>query len=187
MLHSPTGVAKTMRISSFLAILWLMPLTVEAASDTYESATIDASGQLRIMTTDHREVVIPVGQDQTSFAQPVISKDRRAVGATASYPHCCTSYDIPLQLVIYADGVTHRFRSKDGLPIFQWGFVDSGRVAFGAEPVHFGCFVHYELRDIKSERLIDSANVPEPCGQNPDPKPTTIPKWIGALATPAAK
>jgi len=187
MLRSPTGLADTMRVSLLLVVLWLMPLTVEAASDTYESATIDSSGQLRIVTTDHREVVIPMGQDQTSFAEPVISKDRRAVGATASYPNCCTSYDIPLQLVIYVDGVTHRFRSKDGLPIFQWGFVDSGRVAFGAEPVHFGCFVHYELRDIKSERLIDSANVPEPCGQNPDPKPTKIPKWIVELATRRAK
>jgi hypothetical protein len=36
---------------------------------------------------------------------------------------------------------------------------------------------HYELRDIQSEQLIEAADVPQPCGQRPDPPETTIPKW----------
>ena len=75
----------------------------------------------------------------------------------------------------------HRFTGV-GLPIFQWHFADDGtRVAFGQEPVHFGCEVHYELRDILSERLIDSADVPQPCGQRPNPPAMTIPKWVTEL------
>ena len=78
-------------------------------------------------------------------------------------------------------GRTHRFTGI-GLPIFQWHFADSGtQVAFGQEPVHFGCSIHYELRDIRSERLLDSADVPEPCGLDPDPTPGAVPKWVTEL------
>jgi len=41
------------------------------------------------------------------------------------FGNCYTSYDIPLQLVVYAGGKVHRFKGV-GLPIFQWGFADSG-------------------------------------------------------------
>jgi len=97
------------------------------------------------------------------------------------YPNCCTSYEIPLTLVIYADGRTHRFTGSD-LPIFLWHFADDGAtVAFRQEPVHFGCSVHYELREIRSERLIESADVPEPCGQDPNPQPMKVPEWVSRL------
>src|SRR2546427_6205578 len=111
----------------------------------------------------------------------MVSPDRTAVGAQADYPNCCTSYDIPLELVVYANGKVHRFTGI-GLPIFQWHFADGGtRVAFGQEPVHFGCFIHYELRDIPSERLIESADIPEPCGQIPDPPTVAVPDWVKEL------
>lgn len=57
--------------------------------------------------------------------------------------------------------------------------MDGGtRVAYGQEPVHFGCATHYELRDIESERLIEAVDIPQPCGQAPDPKPVEIPQWV---------
>jgi hypothetical protein len=54
-------------------------------------------------------------------------------------------------------------------------------VAFGQEPVHFGCSIHYELREIRSERLVESAAVPEPCGQDPNPPPVNVPAWVTRL------
>ena len=149
--------------------------------ETYESATIDPDGQLRITTSDGRTIVVAKEGQQSSFRNPTVSPDRTAVGAQADYPNCCTSYDIPLQLVVYARGTVHRFKGI-GLPIFQWHFTDGGaRVAYGQEPVHFGCATHYELREVHSERLIDSADIPQPCGQRPDPPHTTIPNWVKAL------
>jgi hypothetical protein len=75
----------------------------------------------------------------------------------------------------------HRFAGT-GLPIFQWHFDDDGtRVAFGQEPVHFGCSIHYELRDIESEHLIDSVDIPEACRQVPNPQAVKIPKWVTDL------
>jgi hypothetical protein len=150
-------------------------------SETYQSAAVDASGRLVITTSDYKTIIVPKEGEQTSFAEPILSSDRTAVGAQAQFPNCCTSYDLPLQLVIYANGKTHRFRGI-GLPIFQWHFADGGtRVAFGQEPAHFGCSIHYELRDIRTERLIDSADIPQSCGQTSNPPAVKAPEWVAAL------
>jgi len=151
--------------------------------ETYQAAAIDARGNLVITTSDRRTVVVPKEAEQTSFDAPLVSSARAAVGATAKFSNCCTSYDIPMKLVVYANGKTHQFTGI-GLPIFQWHFADGGtRVAFGQEPVHFGCSIHYELRDIESERLIESADVPEPCGLNPNPTVGKVPDWVSDLTS----
>jgi hypothetical protein len=148
---------------------------------TFDSAGIDAAGNLVIVTSDRQTIVVPRRGERSSFDDPVLSPDRTAVGAQAEFPNCCTSYDIPLQLVVYANGKVHRFTGI-GLPIFRWHFADGGtRVAFGQEPVHFSCSTHYELRDIKSEQLIASADIPEPCGEAPVPRVVRIPQWVADL------
>jgi hypothetical protein len=154
---------------------------------TYESAVVDADGRLVVTTSSRKKVVINTRGDQTSFSTPVLSADRTAVGAQAEFRNCCTSYDVPLQLVVYADGKVHRF-SGIGLPIFDWHFVDGGaRIAYGQQTVHFACSIHYELRDVRSERLIDSADVAEPCGQNPKPETVALPEWVSALRSESGR
>lgn len=155
-------------------------------TDTYASAAIDAVGNLRIVTTDRKVVVVPKGGPpgaaassgrQTTFDMPVISEDRSAVAAPALFKNCCTSYDIPLQLVVYSQGRTHRF--EGGLAIFDWHFADGGRrVVFSQQTVHFACSVHWELRDVASERLVAAADLPEPCGEAPNPPPVKAPEWV---------
>ena len=167
-------------LRALVAVVLIWP--VPAAAETFTSATVDARGRLVIQTSTNRSIVVDKTGDQTTFADPVISSDGAAVGAQADFPSCCTTYDIPMQLVVYSRGKVHRFTGS-GLPIFQWQFADSGtRVAFGQEPVHFGCVIHYELRDVASERLLDSADVPEPCGLNPSPDMSVrIPAWVVKL------
>ena len=149
--------------------------------ETYQSVSIDTRGSLVITTSDQKTILVPKEGEQSSFSAPIVSSAGTAVGAQAEFPNCCTSYDIPLQLVVYANGTVHRFTGI-GLPIFQWHFTDGGtRVAFGQEPVHFGCSIHYELRDVQSERLIESADIPQPCGQIPDPPVVAIPRWVTEL------
>jgi hypothetical protein len=173
-----------------IALVWssLQPDVAEAQgssgarrTETYQSVTIDANGSLVITTSDRRTIVVPKEGEQTAFAEPIISPAGTAVGAQAEFPNCCTSYDIPLQLVIYANGRVHRFTGI-GLAIFQWHFAPGGtRVAFGEQTVHSACSTHYELRDIQSERLIDSADLPESCGQHPEPEVVKVPKWVAEL------
>jgi hypothetical protein len=157
-----------------------------ASAQTYQSADIDAEGNLRIVTSGRRTIIVPKGGfsragetfgKQTGFEKPVLSNDRHAVGAQAMFANCCTSYDIPLQLVIYSAGRTHRFEGR--LAIFDWHFADGGRrVVFSQQTVHFTCSVHWELRDIASERILDTADIPEACGQIPDPPKVKAPKWV---------
>lgn len=150
----------------------------EPRLETYQSAALDANGNLAIAMANGTTVTVRKEGEQTSFSVPVVSSSKTAVGALAMSPNCCTSYEIPLQLVVYAAGRVHRFTGVN-LPIFHWAFADGGtRVAYGQEPVHFGCATHYELRDIESERLIEAVDIPQPCGQIPDPKPVTIPQWV---------
>jgi hypothetical protein len=162
--------------------------TPRATIETFESADIDTSGSLRILTSTHNTIIVskdglvdmggPSIEKQTAFDTPILSDDRRAVGATALFRNCCTSYDIPLQLVIYTQGRTHRFVANQGA-IFDWHFADSGkRVVLSQQPVHFGCLVHWELRDIATERLVATADIPEPCGQNPNPPKVNVPTWV---------
>ena len=161
-------------------------VTRESRRETYQSAAIDANGDLVILRMSGAAVTVSKAGEQRSFSTPVLSASKTAVGAQAMFPNCCTSYDVPLQLIVYAAGRVHRFTGT-GLPIFQWAFVDGGaRVAYGQEPVHFGCETHYELRDVGSERLIEAADVPQPCGLNPDPKPVTAPPWVADLISKKA-
>jgi hypothetical protein len=149
--------------------------------EMYTSAAVDANGDLAIVKSNGQTVIVRKEREQTSFSPPLLSSANTAVGAQAMFANCCTSYDIPLQLVVYAAGRVHRFKGV-GLPIFQWGFADAGtRIAYGQETVHFARATHYELREITSERLIESVDVPQPCGQLPDPKPVKIPQWVASV------
>lgn len=157
-----------------------------APTETYDSADIDGDGNLRILTSDGRTIIVPKSGSpkagewfgkQTSFGEPVLSDDRRAVGARAMFADCCTSYDIPLELVVHSGGKTHRF--GDGLATFDWHFADGGRrVVFSQQTVHFACSVHWELRDIASEQLLAEADIPQACGQAPDPPEVEVPRWV---------
>jgi len=146
--------------------------------ETYRSVAIGANGSLVITRSDRKVIVVPKRGEQTAFAQPRLSADRTAAGAQAEFPNCCTSYDIPLQLVVYTNGRVHRFKGI-GLPIFRWQFADRGtRVAYSQETVHSSCATHYELREIASGRLIDSMNIPAaPCGEGLA-RGRKIPRWV---------
>jgi hypothetical protein len=159
--------------------------------ETYASAAIDADGNLRIVTTARKVVVIPRGSPpksapssgrQTAFDMPVLSEDRSAVAAPALFKNCCTSYDIPLQLVVYSQGRTHRF--EGGLAIFDWHFADGGRrIVFSQQTVHFACSVHWELRDVASERLLAAVDIAEACGENPNPPQIKPPEWVSGTTS----
>jgi hypothetical protein len=156
--------------------------SVSSASTTrYRSATVDAGGQLVLTTTDGRTTAVRKSPGQQSWGTPALSDDRRAVGIQELHSNCCTSYDLPLALVVFSEGTAHRF-TGNGLPIFAWHFADQGtRVAYGQEPAHAGCAIHYELREITSERLIDSADVPQPCAENSALPSRALPGWVTAL------
>jgi hypothetical protein len=126
----------------------------EAAGRRYVSASVDGSGNLRIVDSGKRATLVKKERDQVGFDQIRIAKGGRAIGWLALFPNCCTSYPIPLALVVESGGRRHRFTGI-GVPVFQWRFMNGGsRVAFQQETVHGGFSIHYEMRDVGSGRRL---------------------------------
>ncbi len=161
------------RIASLSATVLLGLASPLPAADTYLQASTDQAGQLRIATKDGREIVPKKEAGQVGFDKAAISPDGRSVGWSALYPNCCTSYPIPLKLVIYASGRVRTF--AEGLPVWQWCFVAGGKqVAFFQETVHGGRGTRHELREVVTGRLIA---VYEPAPE-PDTDLRGVPKWL---------
>jgi hypothetical protein len=66
--------------------------------------TIGADGQIHVIESDGREYVAPKEKDQVSVAAPLLAENKLAAGWLVEYENCCTSYPIPLMLVIYRPG-----------------------------------------------------------------------------------
>jgi hypothetical protein len=152
--------------------------TRSSAQQTYRRADVDTLGQLHIITVSGRQIDPRKAVDQVAFDQVAISADRRSVGWVALYPNCCTTYPVPLKLIVLTDRTTLTLVGN-GLPVWRWSFsADSKRIAFHQAPVHGADGSHFELRDLRSGRLIasfdaDSANLRH------------APVWVRALKPPA--
>jgi hypothetical protein len=119
---------------------------------------------------------------QIEFDDVAISPDRRVVGWLALYANCCTSYPIPLALVLYSNGKT-RVLTGRGLPVWQWRFLANGtRVAFEQETVHGGIGVHFELRDVVTGRLIDEYDPPSDSSADAAATPPEPPIWVTEMS-----
>ena len=150
------------------------------AAERYVKASVDAAGALRILTSDGRTIVPPKEPEQVGFDNVAISPDGSAVGWVALFPNCCTSYPIPLKLLIYSNGKARAFTGT-GLPVWQWRFTGGGKqVAFEQETVHGGLGVHYELRDIASGRKAAEWN-PTIGPDNQPLENQKLPSWASGL------
>ncbi len=115
----------------------------------FASAEVDVQGQLHIRTTDGKDFSPEKVPTQVGFDKPAVSPDKHAVAWLAMYPNCCTTYPIPLNLVMYSGGTVSRFAGH-GLPIWKWCFLAGGKkIAFEQETVHGNTGVHYELHDVE--------------------------------------
>jgi hypothetical protein len=94
-----------------MALVVLAGRAAAQASETYDTAKVDAAGRLTVITADRREIHIPVDSDQVGIDRVGISPDHRTAGWLALFPNCCTSYPIPLKLVLLSgrgDTLVHR-------------------------------------------------------------------------------
>jgi hypothetical protein len=160
----------------------LLIATAAAAGDgaRIARAARDRTGGMRIVQTNGRVVHVKKETGQSETDDIRIAPDRRAVGWLALFPNCCTSYPIPLQLVVWSAGRRRSFRGI-GVPVWQWRFVDGGRrVAFAQETVHGGFSIHYEMRDVASGRLVAQWE-PEYGSDNAVLAQQDPPPWVAEL------
>jgi hypothetical protein len=156
------------------------------AQERYVSASVDQGGALRIATAAG-EVIVPereaesrsIGR-QVGFDRIQISANGLAVGWLALYPNCCTSYPIPLALVVYSNGMQRSYVGN-GLPVWQWRFMAGGtQIAFRQETVHGGMGVNYELRDVLTGKLVAEYQ-PEIGRDNQPLERQHPPEWVKVL------
>jgi hypothetical protein len=163
-----------------LVIISLLSLLPAFPAERYVRATVDGEGQLRITTAAGKTIVPAKKKEQIGFSKPQISPDGGAVGWLAEYSNCCTSYPIPLKLIILRNGSSRTF-AGNALPIWRWGFqADGAQFALQQETVHGGLGVHYELRDVISGSLL--AEYDPAVGPNNRSLPSqSIPGWVTEL------
>ena len=161
-------------------LAWLAVPSPGAAADTYLGAVVDSAGDLMIQRVKGPAIVVRKDTAQVAFDKIAISRGGGSVGWLAMYTNCCTSYPIPLKLMVYSRGRVKTFEGRS-LPIWRWQFTDDGRqVAFEQETVHGGIGVHYELREVATGRLIAQYDPPA----EPDSLPRVsqdIPAWVVEL------
>jgi hypothetical protein len=173
--YAPTYQERWMRkCHQFALVLLVMSccLTTEQASARdrgakVTSAIVGTDGLVHIRRGSGAEFVAPLekspvdietGHDmQVSVEAPVIAEDGRTVGWLVNFPNCCTSYPIPLVLLIYRDGkIIRRITPKVGTPlIFRWSFRRKGsEVAFFSDTLHGDSAPTCELQDVTTGKLL---------------------------------
>ena len=162
-----------LRASPLLVVAVALALSAHpsSAQETYRRADVDSTGQLRIVLSSRRVIRPPKDAGQVAFAQVGISADHRIVGWVALYPNCCTSYSLPLELVLRrVDG--GRTVISNQMPIWRWAFAGDARsVTIRQAPVHGAAPMSYERHDIRTGRLIESVET-----DSTTPR-TALPAW----------
>lgn len=116
---------------------------------------VDSEGALHLVDAAGHDTKASREKDQVAFSSPQVAGDDQTVGWLAEFPNCCTSYPIPLTLVIYRDGKIIQ-RLKPGLMIVDWRFRMEGKqVAFCTNTVHGNSAPHCELHDVNSAQLLE--------------------------------
>lgn len=131
----------------------LTSLVAAPSAVKISSILIDSEGRVRIIQ-ESQEVKPETEPDQVSTASAAVADNGLVAGWLINYENCCTSYPIPLKLVIYRPG-RPLLRLGDGMMICNWRFESGGKaVGFFTNTVHGDFAPHYELHDIKTGRLI---------------------------------
>lgn len=100
-------------------------------------------------STDKETVFNDVG-----FSDVQLAADRQTLGWTVDVENCCTSYPIPLRVVILRRGkVVHTF--AQGQMVWSWMFSRDGeRLAVVFGPTHGAEVGDYRLYDVQTGKLI---------------------------------
>jgi hypothetical protein len=161
------------------AIFALFSTVALAQPERFESLEqVPAGAKLVFKTSSGALFRAPQLQDQVGFQDPRISPDGQYAGWLALFPNCCTSYPIPLTLVVLdLRGRLYEFNGIQ-LATFRWCFLrDSASVAFMQTQVHGTNFEHFERRAIRNGRLISQYEYPHEEPENAQAR-KQAPDWV---------
>lgn len=146
---------------TWLAALLLAFVSGGAWARYVATELADDGTHLVITVDDGSQFSAPMFGEQVGFEDPRISSNGKYVGWLALYPNCCTSYPIPLGLVVLDP--SRGLHTFDGIKIavFKWCFLPhSSSVAYMQTVVHGSNFEHFEVRSIASGNLLAEYEYP---------------------------
>ncbi len=145
-----------------VAAMW--PLASTAMAQTIVRAYAGKDGKAHLEYAGGATRTVPPEKKQVGCDHVSVAEDRRTVGWSVLVENCCTSYPVPIAVVLYRDG--KKTVIATGQMISQWRFVGRGeRVAALSGPVH-GYASEAVLVDARSGKRLESWN-----GQG------TVPQW----------
>lgn len=146
------------------------------------------TGPLHIIYSDGSEIVktlppLKASTDKETIFNAVgfsgiqLAEDGQTLGWTVDFEDCCTSYPIPLSVVVFRHHqVLHTF--DHGQMVWNWMFVQGGvRIAVVFGPTHGPEVGDYRLYDVQTGKLISEVwGDPDTQALKPD-----APEWAKRL------
>lgn len=165
----------SIRLAAPLLILW----SVASFAGDFQATHLSADNKALQVTVAHGATVsAPTLPDQVEFGSPLVSPDRRHVGWLALDSNCCTSYAVPMTLVVMDEQHHIQTFTGEGLPIFEWCFLpDSQSVAYMQTVLHGTNFEHYEQRSLGDGHLLAEYDYPEDPTENAAAR-KNAPAWV---------
>lgn len=167
---------------AFLAGLALLCLhtATDAHAGSFVGATLSADGaSLVIRTVDESLSAPKTEEEQQGYAQPQISGDGRRVGWVALEAACCTSYPLPITLVLLREDRS-LVRFDEGLPIWAWKFERKDTaVAWRQRTTHGTSTIFYKLVRIADRKLVDHYECFSEDASSESPR---VPNWVWSIA-----
>jgi hypothetical protein len=113
----------------------LMSLTCTVTAQAVSRAYCGKDGKAHLVYRDGAARTAPTQPQQIGCDHVTVATDGRTVGWSVLVDNCCTSYPIPIAVVIYNDG-KQTVISPDQM-VWEWRFIEEGkRVAVLSGPVH---------------------------------------------------
>jgi len=127
----------------------------ERHRELYSDIETDAAtGEIFIRRTDGSTIPLPALRNQVEIEKTYVSADGKRIGWLVDEPNCCTSYPVPLHLVIFKGGRIEKTFEEDQC-IFDWAFAKKGAaVSYWMSVLHGSDYQNFLLRDIASGKRL---------------------------------
>jgi hypothetical protein len=136
------------------AVAVLLFLCHAARAQTVSRAYVGEDGKAHVAYGNGDAKTIPPEQKQVGCEHITIAADGHTVGWSVLVENCCTSYPIPVAIVVYRAG--KKAVISPGQMVWRWHFVGRGeRVAVLFGPVH-GRATAASLYDSRSGKALAS-------------------------------
>lgn len=168
-------------MTRLLALVLGLGMLQGAHAAFVSAALVDEGAQLLIQDQEGGTWLAPRRREQVNFADPKLSLERRLIGWLAESPNCCTSYPIPLELVVIDE--RRRVTAFAGpQAIFNWCFAQgSTAVVYKQAAVHGPSQQTFEMRRVADGKLLRRFRLPWQ-GTDAETKPEQLPKWARCAA-----